>query len=77
MFRTMRSQDRDVVLVRHTIDLGCWESGMGRDGRDGEGEVSSRVTWDQGGQDSTTQKEGFQVSKRDLARGVSKGLRLH
>jgi hypothetical protein len=32
-------------------------------GRDGEGEVSSRVTWDQGGQDSTTQKEGFQVSK--------------
>jgi hypothetical protein len=39
------------------------------------GEVSSRVTWDQGGQDSTTQKEGFQVSKgkvgkRESARGV-------
>jgi hypothetical protein len=47
-----------------------------RDGRDGEGEVSSRVTWDQGGQDSTTQKEGFQVSKGELTRGVSKGLRL-
>jgi hypothetical protein len=56
----------DVVLVRRTIDLGCWEFGMGRDGRDGEGEVSSRVTWDQGGQDRTTSKEGFQVSKRDL-----------
>ncbi len=51
----------------------AWE-GMGRDG---EGEVSSRVTWDRGGQDSTTQKEGFQVSKRELTRGVSKGLRLH
>jgi hypothetical protein len=50
---------------------------MGRDGRDGEGEVSSQVTWDQDGQDSTTQKEGFQVSKGELARGVSKGLRLH
>jgi hypothetical protein len=49
---------------------------MGRDGRDGKGEVSSRVTWDQGGQDSTTQKEVFQVSKRELARGVSNGLRL-
>ncbi len=52
---------------------------------DGEREVSSRVTWDQGGQDSTTQKEGFQVSKggigegnwqRGLARGISRGLRL-
>ncbi len=61
MFRTMRSRDRDVVLVRRAIDLGCWEFGKGRDG---EGEVSSRVTWDQGGQDSTTRKEGFQVSER-------------
>jgi hypothetical protein len=25
-------------------------------GRDGEGEFSSRATWDQGGQDSTTQR---------------------
>jgi hypothetical protein len=41
-------------------------------GRDGEGEVSSRASWDQGGQDSTTQKEGFQVSKRELARGIGK-----
>jgi hypothetical protein len=49
-------------------------------GRDGEGEVSSQVTWDRGGQDSTTQEEGFQVSKRELARGIrrgiNKGLRL-
>ncbi len=37
------------------------------------GEVSSRATWDRGGQDSTTQKEGFQVSKRELARGIGKG----
>ncbi len=46
-------------------------------GRDGEGEVSSRVTLDRGGQDSTTQKEGFQVSKggnwqRESARGVKR-----
>jgi hypothetical protein len=41
---------------------------------DGEGEVSSRVTWDQGGQDSTTQKEGFQVSKRESwQKGISMG----
>ncbi len=46
-------------------------------GRNGEGEVSSQATWDQGGQDSTTRKEGFQVSKRELARGISKGLGLH
>ncbi len=51
--------------------MGIW------DGRDGEGEVSSRVTWNQGGQDSTTQKEGFQVSKggigkRKSARGVKR-----
>jgi hypothetical protein len=42
-------------------------------GRDGEGEVSSRVTRDQGGQDSTMQKEGFQVSKRGTNRETSKG----
>jgi hypothetical protein len=41
-------------------------------GRDGEGEVSLRATWDQGGQDSTTQQEGFQISKRELARGIGK-----
>jgi hypothetical protein len=32
-------------------------------GGNGEGEVSLRATWDQGGRDCTTQKEGFQVSK--------------
>ncbi len=45
VFRTMRSRDHDVVLVRRTIDLRCWEFGMGRGwGRDGKGEVSLRVT---------------------------------
>ncbi len=71
VFRTIWSRDRDVVLVGRTIDLGWWEFGMGWDG---EGEVSSRVTWDQGWQDSTTQKEGFQVSKREgWQKGISKG----
>jgi hypothetical protein len=52
-------------------------------GRDGKGEASLRATWDQGGRDRTTQKEGFQVSKRDsrdrrnwqrgIARGIGKG----
>jgi hypothetical protein len=56
----MRSRDRDVVLVRRTIDLGCWEFGVGREwGGDGEGEVSSRATWGQGGWDHFTSKEGF------------------
>ncbi len=66
VFRTMRSRDHDVVLVRHTIDLKCWEFGMGREwGGDGKGEVSLRVTWGQDGQDRITPKEGFQVSKRE------------
>jgi hypothetical protein len=43
---------------------------MGREwGGSGEGEVSSRATWDQGGRDRTTQEEGFQVSKRDSKKG--------
>ncbi len=58
------------------------EFGMGREwGERGKGEVSLRVTWDQGGQDRITPKEGFQVSKREwkgsnreLARGVNKGI---
>ncbi len=29
----------------------------------GNGEVSLRATWGQGGRDRTTQEEGFQVSK--------------
>jgi hypothetical protein len=31
-----------------------------------KGEVSSRATWDQGGKDRITPKEGFQVSKGDI-----------
>jgi hypothetical protein len=54
---------------------------MGRGwGGSGEGEVSLRVTWGQGGQDRITPKEGFQVRKREwkgsyrgLARGVKQG----
>ncbi len=42
-------------------------------GRDGEGEFSLRATWGQGGQDSTTQKEGFQVSEKGTDKGTSKG----
>jgi hypothetical protein len=38
-------------------------------GGNGEGEVSLRATRDQGGWDRTTQKEGFQVSKRDSRKG--------
>jgi hypothetical protein len=69
----MRSRDRNVILVRRTIDLGCWEFGMGREwGEDGEGEVSLRATWGQGGHDRITPKEGFQVSKREMEGGVTK-----
>jgi hypothetical protein len=50
---------------------------MGRDGEGWGGGGQFQVTWDQGGRDSTTQKEGFQGSKGELARGVSKGLRLY
>ncbi len=31
LFRTMRSRDQDVVIVRRTINLGYWEFGMGRE----------------------------------------------
>jgi hypothetical protein len=47
-------------------------------GGNGEGEVSLRTTWDQGGRDRTTQEEGFQVSekgfkgKKESARGANK-----
>jgi hypothetical protein len=30
VFRTMRSRDHDVVVVRSAINLGYWEFGMGR-----------------------------------------------
>ncbi len=69
----MRSRDRDVVLVRCTIDLGCLEFGMGREWvGDGEGEFNLRATWGQGGRDRITPKEGFQVSKREMEGGVTK-----
>ncbi len=44
-------------------------------GRDGNGEISSRATWDQGGR-ILSQQGGFQVSKREQKgeqRGISKG----
>ncbi len=44
-------------------------------GRDGNGEISLRATWDQGGR-ILSQQGGFQVSKRGQKgeqRGVSKG----
>ncbi len=61
MFRTMRSQDHDVVLVGRTIKTGealrGWEFGMGREWGGGC-QFTSNL-----GQDRTTRKEGFQVSK--------------
>jgi hypothetical protein len=45
LFRTMRSWDHDVIVVRHTINLGYWEFGMGREwGGVEKGEVSLRET---------------------------------
>jgi hypothetical protein len=41
LFRTMRSRDRNVIVVRRTINLGSWEFGMGREwGGVEKGEVS-------------------------------------
>jgi hypothetical protein len=62
-----------------------WGVGNLEWGGNGEGEVSLRATWDQGGQDRIMQKEGFQVSKKgteggtnkELARGVKKGDLRH
>ncbi len=49
---------------------------MGREwGGNEKGEVSLQATWNQGGRDRTMQKEGFQVSKRELAKGNKEGLR--
>jgi hypothetical protein len=64
------SRDHDVILGGAQLILGKppggREFGMGRDwGGFEEGEVSSRATRGQGGQDCTTQREGFQVSKRE------------
>ncbi len=44
-------------------------------GRDGNGEIGLRATWDQGGR-ILSQQGGFQVSKREQKgeqRGISKG----
>jgi hypothetical protein len=49
---------------------------MGRDwGGFGEGEVSSRATWGQGGRDRTTQREGFQVSEREIKGEPARGAK--
>jgi hypothetical protein len=80
----MRSRNHDVVLVRRTIDLGCWEFGMGREwGGDGEGMGRG---WEGGGQFTSNLgprwtgsyhvKEGFQVSEREVGlkrQGTGKG----
>jgi hypothetical protein len=60
------SRDGDVVLVRRTIGSGK-PRGVGNLewGGKGEGEVSLRATWEQGGRDRFTPKEGFQVSNRE------------
>ncbi len=58
-----------------------WGVGNLEWGGNGDGEVSLRATWDQGGRDRITPKEGFQISKgewkggaeKELARGVKKG----
>ncbi len=42
-----------------------WGNAGGSVNWNGEGKVSLRATWDQGGRDRTTQEEGFQVSERD------------
>jgi hypothetical protein len=66
------SWDRD-VHNRFRKTLGGREFGMGREwGGDGEGEVSLRATWGQGGQDRITPKEGFQVSRREMEERVTK-----
>ncbi len=73
----MWSRDRDVVLVGRTIDLGK-PRGVGKlkwEGN-GEGEVSLRATWDQGGRDRTTQEKGFQVSKEDSREGGNQQMEL-
>jgi hypothetical protein len=73
MFRTMRSRDHDVVVVRRTINLGCWDFGMGR-AWEGGGQFTSKLgpRW----MGSYHTKEGFQVSKREVGlkqQGMGKG----
>jgi hypothetical protein len=60
------SWDSDVVLVRRTISLGKpREVGKLERGGNGEGEVSLRAAWGQGGRDRIMPKKGFQVSERE------------
>ncbi len=52
-----------------------WETDGEQMGRDGDGEISLRATWDQGGR-ILSQQGGFQVSKGDQEReqkGIGKG----
>jgi hypothetical protein len=47
LFRTMRSRDHDVVVVRRTINLDYWEFGMGREwGGNGEGLRKGRSVYE-------------------------------
>jgi hypothetical protein len=69
----MRSWDHNVVLVRRTINLGCWEFGMGR-GLEGGGQFTSNLGPRWTGYYHA--KEGFQVSKREEGlkqQGIGKG----
>ena len=51
-----------------------WGNPGGLENWNGEGEVSLRATWDQGGRDRTTQEEEFQVSKGTQGKeGIGKG----
>jgi hypothetical protein len=51
------SQIRDVVLVRRTFSSGKPQGvGILEWGGDGDGEISLRATWDQGGRDPITQR---------------------
>jgi hypothetical protein len=60
------SRDRDVVLIWRGACCGNPRgAGNLKWGGVEKGEFSLRATWDQGGQDRFTLKEGFQVSKRE------------
>jgi hypothetical protein len=50
-----RSRDLEVVVVRRIINLGTGNLEWGGNGKgDGNGEISLRATWDQGGRDPIT-----------------------
>jgi hypothetical protein len=68
------SQVRNVILMNVYLDLenpggsGFWSGGVYEPG-EGNGEVSLRATWVQGGQ-ILSQQGGFQVSRGGLERGA-------